>query len=151
MDPQTPGPKSFFKNPYLYSGIVALGVLVYVSMVMLSRYESNRTYERHNAEKAAEQQREEDRAAIEQLGGSDLAVRALYVSPKSIHSGETAQLCYDVANAKTVTLTPSTSDELWPSHNRCVNISPKKTTTYTLTIGDASGKTASQTVELQVH
>jgi len=151
MDPQAPEPKSIFKNPYLYSGIIALGVLAYVSAVMLSRYEANRNYERQKAEKAGEQQREEDRAAIEQLGGSELAVRALYVSPKSIHRGETAQLCYDVANAKTVTLDPPSSDEVWPSHNRCVNISPKKTTTYTLTIADASGKTASQTVGLQVH
>jgi hypothetical protein len=151
MDPQAPESKSIFKNPYLYSGIVALGALVYVCLVMFSRYESNRTYERHNAEKAAELQREVDRAAIEQLGGSELAVRALYVSPTSINHGETAQLCYDVANAKTVTLDPPASDAVWPSHNRCVNISPKKTTTYTLTIADAAGKAASQTVELQVH
>jgi len=151
MDPQTPPSKSAFKNPYLYSGIVILGVLMYVSFVMLDRYESNRAYVRHNAEKAAEQQRENDRAAVVQLGGSELAVRALYVSPESIHRGQTAQLCYDVANAKIVTLAPPASDEVWPSHNRCVNISPKKTTTYTLTISDASGKTASQTVELQVR
>jgi hypothetical protein len=151
MDSQAPESKSIFKNPYLYSGIVAAGVLVYVCLVMFARYESNRSYERHNAEKAAKQQREDDRAAIEQLGGSELTVRALYVSPKAIHHGETAQICYDVANAKTVSLDPPASDAVWPSHNRCVNISPTKTTTYTLTIGDAFGKTASQTVELQVH
>jgi len=151
MDLQSPAPKSVFKNPSLYTRIIVLAVLAYVAFVMVSRYEANRTYERHNAEKAAEQQRADDRAAIEQLGGSELAVRALYVSPKSIRRGETAQLCYDVANAKTVTLDPPSSEEVWPSHNRCVNIAPKKTTTYTLTIADASGKTASETVDLQVH
>jgi hypothetical protein len=151
MDSQLPTGKSAFKNPYVYSGIVGVGILVYVSFVMRSRYESNRSYERRNAAKAAEQQRQEDRAAIEQLGGTELAVRALYVSPKSIHRGQTAQLCYDVANAKTVTLDPPASGAVWPSHNRCVDISPKKTTTYTLTIGDASGKSTSQTVDLQVR
>lgn len=150
MDTLTPPPKSIFKNPYLYSGIVLLGALIYVSFLLLSRYESNRLYERRNAEQADEQRRASDRNAIEQLGGTDLAIRALYVSPAIIRHGESAQLCYDVANAKTVTLDPP-AGEVWPSTNRCLDISPKKTTTYTLTIADSSGKSASQTVELQVR
>jgi len=85
---------------------VILGVLIYVSYILYARYESNRQYLEKTEERQAEQRREEDRLAIEQLGGSELAIRGLYVSPRSIHSGETAQLCYDVANAKTVTLDP---------------------------------------------
>ncbi len=87
---------------------------------------------------------------MEQLGGSELAIRGLYVSPRSIHPGETAQLCYDVANAKTVTLDPPVG-AVWPSHTRCLNLSPRKTTTYTLSIKDAAGNTVSQTVELLVR
>jgi len=125
-------------------------VAIYVSFVLLTRYESNRDFERRDAAQKAEQRREEDRRAVEQLGGSDLAIRSLYVSPPQIHRGEKAQLCYDVANAKTVTLDPP-EGEVWPSHSRCVDLTPKKTTTYTLTIADTSGKTATQSVELQVH
>jgi hypothetical protein len=150
MDNEAPSSKSIFKNPYVYSGIVVLAVLCYVAFMMISRYESNRAYDKRTAEKAAQEQRAEDRAVIEQLGGSDLAIRALYVSPTSIRHGETAQLCYDVANAKTVTLDPPVG-EVWPSHNRCVDLKPKKTTAYTLTIADAAGKSASQTVELTVR
>jgi hypothetical protein len=150
MEKQTPPSNPILKNPYLYSAIGFLCVLAYVSYLLVSRYESNRSYERHNAEKAVEKQREDDRAAIEQLGASELAIRALYVSPAEVRHGETAQLCYDVANAKTVTLDPP-AGAVWPSHNRCVDLSPKKTTTYTLTIVDASGKSTSQTVELKVH
>ncbi|MGB7435359.1 MAG: hypothetical protein WBW49_08050, partial [Candidatus Acidiferrum sp.] len=91
-----------------------------------------------------------DQAAIEQLGGSELSIRALYISPSLVRRGETAQLCYDVANAKTVTVDPPIG-EVWPSHNRCLDVSPGKTTTYTLTITDAAGKTATQSVELQVR
>ncbi|MGB2666414.1 MAG: hypothetical protein WAK48_20595 [Candidatus Acidiferrum sp.] len=150
MDAQSPPPKSALKNPYIYSALILLGVAAYVGFILISRHESNRAYERRKAEQGAKQRREEDRAAIEQLGGSDLAIRALYVSPAVIHHGESAQICYDVANAKTVTLDPP-AGEVWPSHNRCLDISPQKTTTYTLTIVDSTGKSASQTVELAVR
>ncbi|MGB7493479.1 MAG: hypothetical protein WBR26_12235 [Candidatus Acidiferrum sp.] len=150
MDTSTPPTKSVFKNPYLYSGIIFGAVICYLVVLFLYRYESNRDYQRHNAQKTAEQRREEDQAAIEQLGGSELSIRALYISPSLVRRGETAQLCYDVANAKTVTVDPPIG-EVWPSHNRCLDVSPGKTTTYTLTITDAAGKTATQSVELQVR
>jgi hypothetical protein len=142
--------KSPWKNPFLYSGAVLACVAIYIGFVLLTRYESNRDFERRNAAQKAEQQREDDRRAVEQLGGSELAIRSLYVSPGLIHRGEKAQLCYDVANAKTVKLDPP-EGEVWPSHSRCVDLAPKKTTTYSLTITDGSGQTATQTVELQVH
>jgi hypothetical protein len=148
-DPNAPQ-KSAFKNPYLYSSIVIFAVVAYIAYVLITRYESNRAFERRTVEKASEQRREDDRKAIEQLGGSELAIRGLYLSPQSIRHGETAQLCYDVANAKTVTLDPP-EGEVWPSHSRCVHLSPKKTTTYTLTIADASGQKLSQSVDLHVR
>jgi len=151
MTPESsPPPKSPFKNPFLYSSLLILGVLLYVSYVLYSRHESSKQYQRKIEERQAEQRREEDRLAVEQLGGAELAIRGLYVSPRAIHAGETAQLCYDVANAKTVALDPPVGD-VWPSHSRCLNISPRKTTTYTLTIKDAAGKTVSQSVELPVR
>jgi len=142
--------KSPWKNPYVYSGAILVCAAIYVGFVLLTRYESNRDFERRDAARKAEQRREEDRRAVEQLGGSDLAIRSLYVSPPQIHRGEKAQLCYDVANAKTVTLDPP-DGEVWPSHSRCVDLAPKKTTMYTLTIADTSGKTVAQSVELQVR
>jgi hypothetical protein len=151
MVPESPSPaKSPLKNPYLYSSVLIVGVILYVSYVIYSRYASSKEYEQQTKERQAEQRREDDRLAVEQLGGSELTIRGLYISPRAIHPGETAQLCYDVANAKTVTLDPPVG-EVWPSHSRCLNISPRKSTTYTLTIADAAGKTVSQTVELPVR
>ena len=141
--------KSPFKNPYVYSLLLIFVVLLYVGYTMYSRRESNREFEKQRAEKSAEQRHDDDRRAIEQLGGSELAVQSLYVAPASIHRGEKAQLCYNVSNAKTVTLDPPAGN-VWPSHFRCVDLSPKKTTTYTLTITGATG-TMSQSVELKVH
>jgi hypothetical protein len=144
------GQKSFFKSPTFYTSLAILVIAVYVSYVLLSRYESNRTFVQREEAKQAAAQRESDRNAVEQLGGSELAIRSMYISPVEIHRGESAQLCYDVSNAKTVTLDPPEA-EVWPSHSRCVNLSPKKTTTYTLTIKGATGDPVAQSVELKVR
>ena len=150
-NPDPHGPhKSPWKNPFFYSGTVLAFVAIYIGFVFMTRYESNRDLEQRNAAQKAAQEREEDRRAVEQLGGSELAIRFLYVSPRAIHPGEKAQLCYDVANAKTVTLDPP-EGEVWPSHSRCLDLAPKKSTTYTLTITNASGQTATQSVELRVR
>jgi hypothetical protein len=55
-----------------------------------------------------------------------------------------------VANAKTVTLEPQ-PNPVWPSHARCVEVTPQKDTVYTLTAEDASGNKTSQTVEVKVR
>jgi hypothetical protein len=139
---------SLFKNPFIYFLIAIIVVAAYVAFVLLSRYDSAREFERRKAEKQAEERREDDRHPVEQRGGSELAIRALYVAPAAIRRGESAQICYDVANAKSVALNPPEA-EAWPSHSRCFYGSPKQTTTYTLSIADAAGKTATQSV--QVH
>jgi hypothetical protein len=147
---QEPPPRSPLKKPFLYSGVIAIVIAGYVAFTLFSRWESTRTIEKRDAVKAAEERRADDQAAVEQLGGSDLAIRSLYISPAVVHHGEKAQLCYDVANAKSVTLDPP-AGEVWPSHYRCLDVSPTKTTTYKLTITDAKGQSASQTVELKVR
>ena len=146
---QSSPPKFPFRNPLLYSSAVVLCVAIYVVFILFTRYESNRRYQEQIKARQDAQRRADDAAAIEQLGGSELAIRGLYVSPRAVHPGESAQLCYDVANASKVSLDPPVG-AVWPSHSRCLNVAPKKTTTYTLTITGASGKTVSEQVELRV-
>jgi hypothetical protein len=67
-----------------------------------------------------------------------------------IHKGDTAQLCYGVANAKTIKLEPQ-SNPVWPSYSHCVDVSPAKTTTYTLTVSDSTGNTKSESLQLRVR
>lgn len=145
-----PEQKSLLKNPLLYSSMILAVVLLFVVITMFSRWLDARNIERRAAQERAEKQREQDRAAVEQMGGSDFSILDFYASPKAIRRGDSAQLCYGVSNAKSVTLEPQ-AQPVWPSVARCVNVSPTKTTTYTLTIGDASGKNKSATVEVQVH
>ena len=67
-----------------------------------------------------------------------------------IRRGQPVQLCYGVANAKTVTLEPQ-SNPVWPSYSRCVEVTPAETTTYTLTITGDSGNSKSQSLVVTVR
>jgi len=142
--------KSPFKSPLLYSSAVLLIAALAVAYTMFSRWQDARTQDRTAEAQRAEKQREQDRAAVEQLGGKDFAILDFYASPGVIRRGESAELCYGVSNAKTVTLQPQ-PHPVWPSPANCVDVSPTETTTYTLAIVDAAGNTKSQTVDLIVR
>jgi hypothetical protein len=149
IDP-IPEQKSLLRNPLLYTSAVVVAALLGVVYVMFSRWQEHRSIDRHATEQRAEKQREEDRVALEQLGGKDFAILSFYASPTVIRRGESAQLCYGVSNAKSVKLEPQ-PQPVWPSAAHCVEVSPTKSMTYTLTIVDAAGATKSQTVELKVR
>jgi hypothetical protein len=141
--------KAMFKNPLLYSSAVLAFALLVTAWTFFSRWYQSRGLE--TREKAQEQrQRESDRLALEQFGGKELAIQNFYATPAAVRRGQSVQLCYGVANAKTVRLEPQ-PNPVWPSYSRCVDVTPSKTTTYTLTIADASGNTKSQSIEVQVR
>ncbi|MGC1619055.1 MAG: hypothetical protein WA765_11270, partial [Candidatus Acidiferrum sp.] len=84
------------------------------------------------------------------MGGKEFTILDFYASPKVIRRGESAQLCYGVSNAKSVKLEPQTQ-AVWPSLAHCVDVSPRKTTTYTLTIEDGAAHTRSESIDLNVR
>jgi heme exporter protein D len=142
--------KSALKNPFVYSS-AAIGIaLLAVAWILFSRWQENRGIERNVQQQRAQKQLQQDRSTLEQMGGKELDIQSFYASASEIHRGESLQLCYGVANAKTVTLEPQ-SNPVWPSYSRRVDVSPAKSTTYTLTVTDASGNTKSQTLEVKVR
>ena len=142
--------KQLFKNPLLYSSSALTIALLLVTWILVSRWEKNRAIERRAYEEKAQRQSESDRIALEQLGGKELAIQSFYASPGAIHKGESVQLCYGVANAKSVKLEPQ-PNAVWPSYARCVSTSPAKSTTYTLTVSDAAGHTKTQSLQVIVE
>ena len=134
-------PKSLLRNPLLYSSAVLAVALLGVVFAMISRWQESRNIERRAAQERAEKQHEQDRIAVEQLGGKEFAILSYYASPTAIRRGESAQLCYGVANAKTVKLEPQ-SQAVWPSVAHCVDVSPAESTIYTLTVENAEGEEA---------
>lgn len=149
-DQPKPESKSLFKNPTLYSSAVLAIVVLVVGWIFLSRWTENRSIEKRAKEERTQKQQEQDRVTLEQMGGKELAIQNFYASPGMIRRGETVQICYGVANAKTVKLEPQ-SNPVWPSYSRCVDVTPTKTTIYTLTIADAAGNIKTQTLEIKVR
>lgn len=145
-----PSPKSVFKDPSFYSKSLLVVVALTVGWIFISRWWQNRSFEYRARQARAEKQREDDRATLEQMGGKELAILNFYATPGVVRRGESVQLCYGVANAKTVKLEPQ-PNPVWPSYSRCVDVVPDKTTTYTLTIADAAGNTKSQSLGVRVH
>jgi len=144
-----PRAKTLLKNPLLYSSIVVGTALLVVLWILYSRWQENRLIERRTRQETSRKQLENDRLTLEQLGGKELAIQSFYASPGAIHRGESVQLCYGVANAKNVKLEPQ-PNAVWPSYAYCVNVSPAKNTTYTLTISDASGNTKTESLKVVV-
>ena len=143
-------PKSILKNPLLYSSAVLLVASLSVAFVVISRWQDRRNIKRQAAQELREKQHVEDRMAVEQLGGKEFRILSFYASPTVIRRGQTAHLCYGVANARSVKLEPQ-EQPVWPSVAHCVDVSPTKSITYTLTIEDGGGKTQSQDVEIKVR
>ena len=150
LQPPNPPSKSLFKEPSFYWKMVLAVAALIVFWIFFSRWWQNRSIEYRTREAAAEKQRADDRATLDQMGGKELAIQTFYSSAGEVRRGQSVQLCYGVANAKSVKLEPQ-AHPVWPSYSRCVNDTPTKTTTYTLTIADAAGNTKSQSLTVQVR
>jgi hypothetical protein len=141
-----PPPRKGMSIYVLVTLIVFILAATYVGGVFYSRWHSNRVIQ----EQAATAKRAEDQKVFEGMGGDRFDILEFFPYPGEISRGDSTMLCYGVSNAKSVTLEPQ-SNAVWPAFERCVSVSPKKTTTYTLTATDAAGRTKSSTVTVEVH
>jgi hypothetical protein len=139
-------PSGAFRSPLLYSSAILVIVAAVVGWILYSRWQENRAF----AERNAAQTRSQDERTVELMGGDKFEILNFYVTPLSISVGDTAEVCYGVANAKQVGLDPP-AGPVWPSYSRCVDVTPRKDTTYTLTAEDAAGNSKTATVTLRVH
>ncbi len=149
---EDPGRKPFsgFRNPLLYTSTLLLVALIYVAGTFYVSRQQNREIEQRAAHATAAKERANDALTVEQLGGNEFKILNFYATPPVVHAGEAVQLCYGVSNAKTVKLEPQTNP-VWPSVSRCVDVTPKKTTEYTLTIEDGNGDSKTSALTVQVR
>lgn len=72
-------------------------------------------------------------------------IALFYATPDKVEPGGTAKLCYSTEGITQLVLTPPVA-EVWPAYTRCVEVSPKRETIYTLTGESASGEKVTQSV-----
>jgi hypothetical protein len=130
-----------------YTTVALLVAILYVGWIFYSRRRDQRRAE----EQAAQAQAAQNQKVVDQVfGQGQVRLLNFSISPIRLHKGDSARLCYGVSNAVSVTIEPHT-EETKPSYNHCLDISPPKTTTYTLTAKDKAGhvETGSLTVTVQ--
>ncbi len=102
------------------------------------------------AKKAAQNKRVVDQV----FGSGNVKLLEFSVSQLHLRRGESTNLCYGVSNAVSVTIEPHIEDTR-PTYHYCLQVEPKKTTTYTLTAKDAAGHVetgiADHSGELTIH
>ncbi len=133
-----------------YSWLVVAAALIFVSGTSFLRWRENRAIDEEMERRAAARKSEEDRRTVEMMGGNRFEILAFYAAPATIRRGEAAQLCYGVSNAVSVRLDPPV-ESLRPSYSRCVDVSPQKDTTYTLTAEDLQGHAKTATAMVRVR
>lgn len=147
LNDPTPESSSGLRNFLLLSSVVLLFGGLYVGWVFYSRWEANQAL----ADKAAEKQRTQSQQTFEAMGGNRFDILAYSADPGEIQAGEKSSLCYSVSNSKSVKIEPPSEEPTWPAFSRCVHVSPRKTTTYTMTVEDGAGHTKTAAVEVHVR
>ena len=147
LNDSAPERRTGFRIYVIVSVVSFLFVGLYIGWVFYSRWESNQSI----AEKAAENQRAKDQQTFEMMGGNRFDILVFAANPPIVRAGEKSSLCYSVSNAKAVKIEPDAEEPVWAAYSRCVHVSPRKTTKYTLTIEDGAGHDKTAAVEVRVQ
>lgn len=139
-------PRSRLRALLPYTTVAVIIAALYVAWTFYSRYESNR-----KAQQAIQAERDEARKrVVDQIYGSgEIKFTTFGADSGVLKRGESTELCYGVVNAKTVKIDPPV-EQAKPSYHHCIEITPKTTTTYTITAADGRGNSKSESITVQV-
>ncbi len=131
-----------------YTAVAVLIAALYVGWTFYSRAQSAK-----ESEQAIQAKQEESRKRVnEQIFGSgEIKVTTFLADPGHLAKGQSAQLCYGVVNATALKLDPVPDEPVTPTARHCIEISPKKTTLYTLTATNDKGQSESKTLTVIVQ
>jgi hypothetical protein len=138
------------RNMWRGFGVLAVIVLAYTAFVFWSRWQENSDLAAKQKAAQAAARRDAAEKSVEMLGGNEFKIISFYATPGRIQRGDTVDMCYGVSNAKSVKLDPPVAN-VWPSVDRCMQVSPKKTTTYTFTADDGKGNIKTAQLTIEVH
>ncbi len=130
-----------------FTSIGVLIAILYVAWTFYSRHQSDVAAE-HAA--AAKEQERRERTVSAVFGSGEILFSTFSADTGLLKRGDHTQLCYGVENAKTIKLDPPIA-EVKPTYRSCIEIAPKKTTTYTITADDGKGHAKSQSLTVRVQ
>jgi hypothetical protein len=82
--------------------------------------------------------------------GNSVKILGFYTKQREIDSHQEALVCYGVVNAAAVRLDPPV-EKVWPAVTRCFQVTPAKSTRYTLTAESAEHTTVSESIDIAVR
>jgi len=145
----TPEPVTRLQKLLRVTWLLPAIVALFVGWIFFSRWSEAQRLRAQQAEEKRLRESEENRRAFERLGGNRFEILHFYAQPLLLRRGEAATLCYGVSNAAKVKLEPPV-ERVWPSANRCFEVAPRRSTTFTLTIENAAGESKTASFELKV-
>lgn len=147
---EAPAPKRQSILPLLVR-ITSTGIIIaalYVAWTFYSRHQRSQEAEQAIQKKQEDQRK---RVANQIFGSGEIKFNTFSIATSVLKRGETTQLCYGVVNATSVKIDPPPPEPLKPSYRHCLDIAPKKTTTYTITASNDKGQSQSQSLTLRVE
>ncbi|HLH44865.1 MAG TPA: hypothetical protein VKV74_17890 [Bryobacteraceae bacterium] len=131
-------------------GWLAVGIAgAYSGWTMYARYREARQAEQRVKEAERERAIAAGRWLSEALG-DEVKILSFAADSGVVRAGASVSLCYGVANASSVKMEPAV-EGVRPAMTHCVEAFPKRTTKYTLTASDQSGKSVSASVTVRVR
>lgn len=130
-----------------YTTVLLVIAIVYVAYTFYARRQADANAQ---AEIAAKQQEARKRTVDAVFGNGEIKFTGMSLDATSVKRGESAQLCFGVENAVNVKIDPPV-EQLKPTYQHCIQVTPKRTTTYTITADDGKGHSKSQSLELKVR
>ena len=136
-----------------YTTVLTILAALYVAWTLYSRRENAAEAERQATEaerRVKEKQAEFDQKLLKAFGGDQLTILGFKADEIEVRAGGRVLMCYGVSNATKVSIEPGV-EPIKPALSNCLEIYPKKTTTYTLKAEDAQGNTKTAILTIRVR
>ena len=138
------------------SGLSALLPFTTIAMIIAALYVAWTFYSRHESARKAQEAIETKRQETEKhnadliFGSGEIKFTIFSADPGTVKRGEATRLCYGVVNATTLNIDPPVSEPIKPTNRHCLEITPKETTTYTITASNDKDDTKTSSLTVQV-
>jgi hypothetical protein len=129
-----------------YTTVLTVLAVLYVAWTLYSRQENAAEAERRAQQKLADA----NRRVVNAYGGDQLTILGFNAAEREVSAGGKVLMCYGVSNASQVKIEPGV-EPIKPAISHCLEVFPKKTTTYTLTAEDAKEHAQSASLTITVR